>query len=967
MTTIQNNRHFFCLLCQRGDVTTSYAYYDQPGHASLGRVKSITNDSGSVTYFAYDFQGRQTHTWGDVPQPSKTTYDQYGDRTEFHTYRDDTLNWSSATMIDSWPVDGTASDKTTWVFDAATGLLTSKIYDDLTHVDYDYTMENQLSTRTWARGISTVYSYDPNTDELTSIDYSDTVQNPDITQTYTRIGELDVVTDNRFSPALVHDHGYSDEGETTSETVTGLTASALSLTRGFTATVPQQFASVSVGTSYAANYYYDATTGRMARVTGPGLPTSGNPQDEVGVVYGYVLGTNLVETVDYRGLDQGAVTTRLRSQRSHESESDHLTNVSHTWLPDNPDTLISNYAYVNDPLGRRTRLTTSGTAFTDTTYTNWGYNGRNELTGSNRLICFDAGACPDAGNDVPIEAEQLAYDYDAIGNRESVTVGQATPVTQTYVSNSVNQYGRSVAASSSIDFAYTYDDDGNLTSEVLAGDCNCDGSVGVGDINAYTMALIDPVAYAATYPGCTIVTADINGDGQVTVSDTNLFIALLSMGLSGGRSFTWDHENRLATVEPQVPNVGDVKVTFAYDFRGRRVRKVVYEWDDIAQDWTATPATDIRFVYNGWLLLMEFDALNSDAPLRKYTHGLDLPALNGRINRATAGGINGLLSLEDLDSTTMQTGSFAYTYDANGNIGQVIDVDDGSVAARYEYDPYGQRVNAASAGELNQPFRFSTKYWDDETGLGYWGYRHYSPVLGRWANRDPLGYRGGHNLFSYSGNRPNGSIDFLGLISCQSSQPATQPTSRPVVEDCPTDGKGPRIVACLFACAKGARGAAVCYKPSPNSPSKPCICVCPEVIKSTLGNIPGADRIVKLIAECVRAEEYKHIAEANFKCKKREGVVPGLTELQIDTDPSITQCPADVEALKCAKDILSRCKGDTHCRAAILAYAADQIGQCRGYGPDNESNSPEYKKECSKEEKQRCEDAYAAFQEEFNK
>jgi len=38
--------------------------------------------------------------------------------------------------------------------------------------------------------------------------------------------------------------------------------------------------------------------------------------------------------------------------------------------------------------------------------------------------------------------------------------------------------------------------------------------------------------------------------------------------------------------------------------------------------------------------------------------------------------------------------------------------------------------------------RFSTKYTDDETGLVYYGYRYYSPELGRWINRDPLGDSG---------------------------------------------------------------------------------------------------------------------------------------------------------------------------------------------------------------------------------
>lgn len=36
------------------------------------------------------------------------------------------------------------------------------------------------------------------------------------------------------------------------------------------------------------------------------------------------------------------------------------------------------------------------------------------------------------------------------------------------------------------------------------------------------------------------------------------------------------------------------------------------------------------------------------------------------------------------------------------------------------------------------PFRFSTKYQDDETDLVYYGYRYYNATVGRWINRDPL-------------------------------------------------------------------------------------------------------------------------------------------------------------------------------------------------------------------------------------
>ncbi|TWT45521.1 Thermophilic serine proteinase precursor [Phycisphaerae bacterium RAS1] len=60
------------------------------------------------------------------------------------------------------------------------------------------------------------------------------------------------------------------------------------------------------------------------------------------------------------------------------------------------------------------------------------------------------------------------------------------------------------------------------------GDSNCDGQVNVLDINAFVLALSDPAAYAALYPGCARIRADINGDGAVDVLDINEFVAVIA-------------------------------------------------------------------------------------------------------------------------------------------------------------------------------------------------------------------------------------------------------------------------------------------------------------------------------------------------------------------------------------------------------------------------------------------------------
>jgi RHS repeat-associated protein len=61
------------------------------------------------------------------------------------------------------------------------------------------------------------------------------------------------------------------------------------------------------------------------------------------------------------------------------------------------------------------------------------------------------------------------------------------------------------------------------------------------------------------------------------------------------------------------------------------------------------------------------------------------------------------------------------------------------------------------------PFRFSTKYQDDETSLNYYGCRYYDPSTGRWLSRDPIDEQGGVNLFSLARNNTINCVDARGL------------------------------------------------------------------------------------------------------------------------------------------------------------------------------------------------------------
>jgi RHS repeat-associated protein len=354
-----------------------------------------------------------------------------------------------------------------------------------------------------------------------------------------------------------------------------------------------------------------------------------------------------------------------------------------------------------------------------------------------------------------------------------------------YAVNERNQYFRteSLTPSSFGAQGFRHDADGNLVELFIAADMNCDGVADFGDIDPFILALSDAAGYASAFPNCNLLNGDFNGNGAVDFGDINPFVGLLSEEGGGGLQtmYTWDGENRLIGVAPPAGTEqdGNVKVEFAYDYLGRRVQKQVFI--RTGGQWVLT--VHRKFVWSGWLLLMELDGLGGTgvSPVRKYTWGLDLAGLSGNpgCNHRTsaflerAGGIGGLLAVQDTNGTPSNPAddlNYIYFHDAAGNIGQVVNwsytgAPAGSIVAKYEYDAYGNITAKSGSYADTNPFRWSTKYFDIETGPSDYGHRYYQAGMGRWLNRDPIGEFGGANLYGYVSNDPVNRFDPLGLAA----------------------------------------------------------------------------------------------------------------------------------------------------------------------------------------------------------
>jgi RHS repeat-associated protein len=106
---------------------------------------------------------------------------------------------------------------------------------------------------------------------------------------------------------------------------------------------------------------------------------------------------------------------------------------------------------------------------------------------------------------------------------------------------------------------------------------------------------------------------------------------------------------------------------------------------------------------------------------------------------------------------------YYYHYDALGSVVALSDAD-GDTVQLYEYSVFGQV--AASAPNHTNPFLFTGRRYDTETGLYYYRAHDYNPYIGRFLQTDPIGYAAGPNLYAYCGNNSLNLSDPFGLDPC---------------------------------------------------------------------------------------------------------------------------------------------------------------------------------------------------------
>ena len=214
----------------------------------------------------------------------------------------------------------------------------------------------------------------------------------------------------------------------------------------------------------------------------------------------------------------------------------------------------------------------------------------------------------------------------------------------------------------------------------------------------------------------------------------------------GTNTYSWDARNHLTAI------VGPNTASFVYGPDGRRTQKAIN-------------GTSTQFLYDG---------LN---PVQEIQNG----ALSANL-------ITGL-GIDEYFQRTDSAGARNYVTDILGSTLALTD-SSGTTQTSYTYDPFG---NTAATGQASSnPYQFTGRE-NDGTGLYLDRARFYSRTMQRFISQDPIGFRGGINLYKYAGNNPVTYFDPFGWQTATPTPACYEPTPIPVPTPLPN---GPSSPAC---------------------------------------------------------------------------------------------------------------------------------------------------------------------------
>ncbi len=755
--------------------TTSYTYDQNRNMASK------TEPDGTITSYTYDTSGNMTSQTDSMGQTTTYTYNSYGQVTSI-TAPDGT------TTTYEYDANGNVTKTTD-----ATGASTSYQYDAKGNViqikdavgqttSFTYDQQNNLSSVTDPTGATTSFTYDTAGNMTSQTDASGNTTRFE----YNSLGRLIKVIDPSGNST---NSTYDANGNKTSETdangnttyyeynykgqlikVKDALGNITTYTYGGTGCSScgggtDKLTVITDANGNATKYEYDRL-GRLTKETDPLGNAISYSYDSKGNLLSKTDANGATTSYSYDGLGRllkKAYPDNTTESFTYDAKGNFLTatnsNISYTFtystngkvtsVADSNSRVVS---YQYNALGNKTKL-----VYPEGSTVTYSYDSANRL----KSIVNGGGKTYTFTYDTAGRRTKLSLPNDTSANYSYDTIGRLTSLTHKTSSNST------IAS-----FAYTHDNVGNRLTKTqspspLAGEGGVRGNADVKHTYNYdaiyrlTEALSSTPGYSSNTngKGNGIATAtqqqkefytydpvgnrlSTDKDNSYTYNQANQLQTnggIYSYDKNGNLtskiegttvfSYYYDYENRLVKVV-RVENSVMTTSEYKYDPFGRRIEKKVTE---------SGTTTTTRFVYDNEDIILEYDGNGNLG--NRYVHG---PGID--------------------EPLAVVNGKNTYYYHADG-LGSIVALTDstGKTQQTYEYDSFGNLKDQKN--KVKQPYTFTGREWDKETGLYAYRVRSYDPKSGRFISKDPIGFAGGDtNLYAYVWNRPTMFIDPWGLF-----------------------------------------------------------------------------------------------------------------------------------------------------------------------------------------------------------
>ncbi len=757
-TTIERDENSNPTIIKKPDNTEVELTYDEKGNLTVlvevgprftnfdyeGVFNQITNlrdHDGHETSFEYDTNGNLTKQINTLNKEKIFTYNING---QVLTETDENLH----TTIFTYDSNGNLATKTdadgsvtTFVYDSTGNILSlTEAFGtaDARTTLFTYDALNRVLTSTDAENATTQFRYDNEgnlletelpTGEITVRTYDEmnrlkTINDPisGLTQlTYDLNGNL-ISSINSLNHITTFEYDVLNRLVKSIDPLTG--------EQFFTYDEVGNLTSIKDAKGQTTTFEYDGLN-RQTQIT--------NPLNEF-ATFTYDKRDNLITHVD----PKGQLTTNTYDDLSRLIQSvtpdntiintyDDVGNVLTT--VDNDSSLSFAYNNVNNPLTVSTINVGVQPASTLTNTFN--------LLGNRTQLLDSAGGATQFDYDNVNRLTQLItptnntinLSYDLTGRLTQIAHPNNTFVNYQYdVQGRLNNLNHKLGAATLANLDYVYNALGNITSvteqsqtknygydalqRLLSG-----GTAATPETYTY-----DPVGNRIASHLSNAHTVDaanklLDDDNFTYTYDANGNLATKTAKVGGAvTTYHYDAQNQLIQIDH--PNA--TTSTYKYDGLGRRIEKNVN-------------GTITRYIYDGEDILLEYDGTNTLQA--RYSHGdqTDQPLSQDRGGQ-----------------------SYFYHADHQGSIRMITNAS-GAIVNSYDYDSYG-KINSITESSSN-PYLYTAREYDAESGLFYYRARYYDPETGRFISEDPIGFNAGDvNFYRYVFNNPSNLTDPSGEV-----------------------------------------------------------------------------------------------------------------------------------------------------------------------------------------------------------